>query len=208
MQQRLLALPVIFFALIILLISFYRASELRFNFSPTPAPNPISIKIENPIEYKLPEAGWLNPQNPVWPIRAAFDKLRLAFTIGESQKAGVLLYLADHRLAQSVQLAKDGEFDKSVSTLTKAEKYLEAAMQAEYKARIDGAQTGELMNKIYLASIAHKQNIEQISSISPDDARSYVVKIMNYPNMVLEQVSPMIVAVDNSLTENRTLDKK
>lgn len=207
MKQRFLALPVIFFALIILLISFYRASELRFNFSPTPAPKPISIQIENPIEYKLPESGWLNPQNPVWPIRAAFDKLRLTLTINDSQKAGVLLYLADHRLSQSVQLAKNGEFDKSVSTLTKAEKYLEAAMQAEYKARMDGAQTSELMDKLYLASLAHKQNIEQISSMSPDDARSYVVKIMNYPNMVLEQLSPMIISTDKILTENRTLDK-
>lgn len=107
-----------FFAVFLLLLFTINSSALAAQqialSSVTPTP---------PIEYGLPYPGIL-PDHPLYVLKAARDKILLFFTRDEVKRVNLNLLFADKRLVMGQLLWEKGNADLSLTTLTKAEKYL------------------------------------------------------------------------------------
>ena len=78
------------------------------------------------VDYYLPYPGIL-PDHPLYWLKMVRDRVGLVLTTGETAKAEKLLLYADKRLGAAWALIEGNKVPLGVSTLTKAEKYLEEA---------------------------------------------------------------------------------
>lgn len=78
------------------------------------------------VDYYLPYPGIL-PDHPLYWLKMMRDRVGLVLTTGETAKAEKLLLYADKRLGAAWALIEGNKVPLGVSTLTKAEKYLEEA---------------------------------------------------------------------------------
>jgi hypothetical protein len=94
------------------------------------------------VDYYLPYPGIL-PDHPLYWVKMIRDRLVLLTTTSRPAKADKLLLYADKRLGAAWALLDGGKQALGVSTLTKAEKYLEqaaaAAGDAAFKERLGKA---------------------------------------------------------------------
>jgi len=67
----------------------------------------------------------------------------------------------------------------SVSTLTKAEKYLEEAVSLEKDARKKGSDTKALLPEIAMSILKHRQLLEEILLAAPENAKPVIVKTLD-----------------------------
>jgi hypothetical protein len=79
------------------------------------------------MEYYLPYPGIL-PDSPLYKIKALRDRIALWLTFDQTEKARKELQYADKRINAAIFLMQGGKSSLGVSTATKAEKYLEAAV--------------------------------------------------------------------------------
>jgi hypothetical protein len=81
----------------------------------------------------------------------------------------------------SRDLFENKKADTALPTITKGEKYLEVASKEEGVARSKGVDTTSFLTKLALASLKHRQLIEEsILPIAPEDARPEIVKTEDY----------------------------
>lgn len=204
MRQIYIALPTIALAAIILCISIFKTAQVTYSFSPTPLPNANkTTSILN--NYQLPKVGIFTPVHPAWPIKAVADRAQIALTIGSLRRSELLLRVADHRLATARKLFMDGKVHESVSTLTKAEKYLERAFNEQETARLAGKDTSGLITKLSLSANMHKQVIQELADSSPEEARAFIVTTGNYPQLILDKVQPLVLSSEKQIGESRIL---
>ena len=78
------------------------------------------------VDYYLPYPGLL-PDHPLYWLKMMRDRTQLVLTTKQSAKAGRLLLYGDKRLGAAWALIEGNKTALGVSTLTKAEKYLEEA---------------------------------------------------------------------------------
>ncbi len=166
----------------ILLVSVLRsASVTRVFTSPTPAAEFILGSKTSEVNYRLPYQGTIIPGNPLWSVKAARDKMWFLVTVNHLKKAELALLFADKRLAMSDSLFQNKNPGIALSTLTKGEKYLEIAAKEEGLARKEGMDTSSFLVKFALASLKHRQIIEEsIIPIAPEEARPDIVKANDY----------------------------
>lgn len=169
MRRFALALPGVSLATIILVASIMRASQPKFDFGPSRKPHVAS------------SSNLLTPKSPIWPAKALLDKAQIAVSATNKQRARVLIGLANNRLAVSEELFKIGEIEEAVSTLTKAEKYLEAAATAERSGRKKGEYTQEVLQEILEVSLMHIEVIDRLLTLCPEQACPMVNVASNYP---------------------------
>lgn len=79
------------------------------------------------VDYYLPYPGIL-PDHPLYWLKMVRDRIGLVLTTAETAKAEKLLLYADKRLGAAWALIEGNKVALGVSTLTKAEKYLEQAV--------------------------------------------------------------------------------
>ena len=188
-------------ALLILFISLFSSSQVVYVFSQSPTPTPIiGQKIE--VDYFVAYAGKVLPDSPLWPLKALRDKLWLAVTLNLSKKAEILLLFADKRLAMAQELMGKQNAELSVSTLTKAEKYLEEAINQERKARAKGQDTTEFAKRLHIATLKHRQILEEILVISPEDAKPVIVKTIDMNKKLYEATKVSLNQVGAPSLEN------
>ena len=80
------------------------------------------------VDYYLPYPGIL-PDHPLYWLKMVRDRVGLITVTGKTAKAEKLLLYADKRLGAAWALIDGNKLPLGVSTLTKAEKYLEQAVQ-------------------------------------------------------------------------------
>lgn len=80
------------------------------------------------VDYYLPYPGIL-PDHPLYWLKMVRDRVGLVLTTAETAKAEKLLLYADKRLGAAWALIEGNKVPLGVSTLTKAEKYLEQAVR-------------------------------------------------------------------------------
>ncbi len=80
------------------------------------------------VDYYLPYPGIL-PDHPLYWLKMVRDRVGLMLTTGNTAKAEKLLLYADKRLGAAWALIEGNKVPLGVSTLTKAEKYLEQTVQ-------------------------------------------------------------------------------
>lgn len=177
MKQKYFALPSLVLGFLILGVSIYKTASVKYVFSQAPSPTPITQKPLN-INYHLPEPD-ITPGHVFWPVQAVIDK---ADTTAESY-----LENADIRLVAGKQMVEKGKVEEGYVVLEKAALYLEKSYEAAIETEM-GSES-EMLYQISLASLKHREVLETILSIAPDDARAVVTKILDTPKSVYEKTS-------------------
>ncbi len=136
------------------------------------------------IDYVLPYPGRVAPDNPLWIVKALRDRLWLLLTTDGGKKAELKLLFADKRLAMSKSLFEKEKAEIAYSTLTKAEKYLVEACDLEKENREGGMDTSDFLVKLSKASLKHRQVINEILVIAPEDARSGIALTQDFSERV------------------------
>ena len=126
------------------------------------AKDPVTVK----VEYYLPYPGML-PDSPLYKLKAIRDRLQLVLTFDEAQKAGKELLYADKRIGAAEALASGGKVDLAVSTATKAEKYLESAVNRVKKLSSSGRDMKSMMMTLEKAVAKHREVPESRSEFDP-----------------------------------------
>ena len=180
-RRFLYGLPAFGLAFAILTISLLKSATVRYAFG---APNPTSkpsAETENfQIDYFLPYPGRILPGSPVWPLKALRDAFWYRLTRDPLKRAEIALLSSDKRIAASQKFFENKNFELGLTVLTKSEKYLETAFDDEEEARKRGTDTSSFLNKYALSSLKHRQVIDQILEVAPDEARPSIAKIQDY----------------------------
>jgi hypothetical protein len=101
-----------------------------------------------------------------------------------------------------MKLFEVGKYEVGYSTLTKAEKYLENACNIEKEIRAEGGDTNELAERLLNASLKHRQIIEQILLIAPDDARGKIMTTEKYSISVYNDKKEVLKSAGIPVPEN------
>jgi hypothetical protein len=193
-------LSTLFLAIAILLISLSRASSVNYAFSASPGD--ILGDSAMSINYTLPFPGRILPDHPLWTLKALRDKLWLMVTVNPSRRGELTLLFADKRLASSKILFEKDKPEIAFSTLSKGEKYLEQAASIEVENRKKGMDTKEFLTKLANSSLKHRQVINEILAIAPEDAKPEIIKIENYSRNVYKASRDALNSLGMSAPEN------
>jgi hypothetical protein len=184
-------LPTLIFAFGILFASILRTASVKYEFSgivngAESIGDVLGADSIN-INYTLAYPGRILPDHPLWPIKALRDRVWLLITTNPSRKAELKLLFADKRIGMSKILFEKEKSGEAFSTLTKAEKYLEEACNEEKKNRDSGFDTAEFLKVLSVSSLKHRQVIEEILLIAPEDAKPKIIDTIQYPDSVYQK---------------------
>lgn len=91
-----------------------------------------TITTETKVDYYLPYPGIL-PDHPLYWLKMVRDRVQLWLATDSLQRAEKLLLYADKRLGAGWALVEGNKPDLGITTITKAEKYLEQAVNLAQK---------------------------------------------------------------------------
>jgi hypothetical protein len=141
------------------------------------------------VEYVLPYPGKVNPDSVLWYPKVVRDKAWYAFTFNSQKKMELNLLFADKRLNSALDLFKNNKPDLGMTTLTKAEKYLERALP-------QNADNPEYLKKIALASLKHREVIEkEILPLAPEDIRPKAIKTEDYSKEIYKKTRDLMYSI-------------
>ncbi len=184
LKKFLVVLGVFGFAFTILAVSVLDSCSVSYSFAapevpPLPEPSPAGSIPK--IDYQLPYPGNILPGNLLWDLKALRDKVWYTITFSPLKKAELALLFSDKRLVMSRDLLSEGKINDSVTTLTKGEKYLEISMNEEKIAAKKGDNVGSFLEKIATASLKHREVIEEMTPMFPEQAKPLIIETENYP---------------------------
>ena len=189
-----LVFPAVIVAFGILAISVIRVSALTQsqNYKITPVEKSSSEKVATPtaqknVDYFLAYPGLL-PDHPLYFLKMIRDRVWLSLTFNPLRKAELLLLFADKRLGAGKVLIEGNKAELGLSTLTKAEKYLERAINQERIAAQKGEQTDAFLKKLFLAIQKHEEVIVELQERFKGDAKGMMGDLLNYPRQGYEQI--------------------
>jgi len=136
-------------------------------------------------DYFLAYPGIL-PDNILYSLKMIRDRIRLFFTVDQQRKVDVLLLYADKRIAAAKALMEKGKGDLALETATKAEKYLERAVNQERIAREGGKDTSRQLDNLLQATFKHEEVLLEFESSLGKQAE--IEKILGYPKAAREQL--------------------
>lgn len=169
------------FAFIILAVSVLHSCSIKvFSASPKATPTTVENEAVSEVSYVFAYTGAILPDSPFWYLKALRDKVWLGITTNAMRKAELSLLFADKRLMAANLLFMKNKPSLALSTLTKAEKYLENAQRLESIERGKGADTKSFLITLNKASVGHMSEIKKIILIAPEDIRPEVTKVENY----------------------------
>jgi hypothetical protein len=190
-KKALVYLSVIIVAFAILFASILRTASVKFevnDISPDRGFIPLDECLDEVvIDYYLPYPGRVLPDNPLWPIKALRDRLWFSITTNLTRKVELKLLFADKRLGSSQILFQKGKIEDAISTLTKAEKYLQEASLDEEVLRKEGYDTTELLYRLTNASLKHYQVMNAFKKIVAPDVIQLILELQEYPKKSYEQ---------------------
>jgi hypothetical protein len=138
-------------------------------------------------DYHLAYPGIL-PDHPFYFLKMIRDRIWLLLTTDCLKKAEVLLLFADKRIG-AAQALVDGQKTKlGVTTATKAEKYLERAVDQEVKAREKGEDTRSFLEKITKAALKHEEILLAIREKAGGETE-VIDSILPYPRNAYQTAS-------------------
>lgn len=194
MRKYLFGIVVFLLAFGILTFSVLKSASVEYAFTqPTPATNEAPQPTPSPqIDYEMPFPGTILPDSPFWNIKALRDKIWYALAIGHAKKFEMALLFADKRIGMAKTLFEKEKPDLAFSTLSKAEKYLEEASVHEELERKGGGDTASFLNTLAIASLKHRQVIEEILEIAPEDAKPGIMKLEEYSVKVFTKANEVL----------------
>lgn len=180
----------LFVAALVLLVSLVSSSSLEYEFELEPIDSSQATPVPG-INYQLPYPGRIQPTNLFWPAKVVRDKLVLAMTRGELEKAKVSLLLADKRLASGAILTEQGKYEEAAEVFKKSQMYLDYSCRLAYEAYGEEGEAS-FPPVLALASLKHREVLEKSITRFPEDARPVISEILNGPKQVFEKTSQLI----------------
>ena len=180
------------FALAVLITSVWRtaaktclptvqAQEEAEVLSATPA-----AEVREKVDYYLPYPGIL-PDHFLYPVKMIRDKLLVFFTTEPLKRAELFLLFADKRIGAAKSLIEGGKQELGITTLTKAEKYLEKAVSQERLAYEKGKETRSFLEKLAKASLKHEELLLEVKEKVGESAQGIIDDVLSYPRRAYEQ---------------------
>lgn len=180
LKKLLLVSGVFVFAFAILSISILQSTSISYSFTAQTSGFSV-LGITSPeIDYQMPYEGRVLPDSPLWVLKAARDRLWYLITSSPLRKAELALLFSDKRLMSAKILLENKKPDIAISTLTKGEKYLEVAVAQESIARSQGYDTSTFLTRLAVASLKHRQVVESLMPLVPEDGKPLVIKMEDY----------------------------
>jgi hypothetical protein len=181
MFKKLLLISSVFaFAFAILSISILQTTSISYSFKAQPSGSLVLGEESKEVDYQMPFEGRVLPDNPLWVLKAGRDRVWFLITHSPIRRAELALLFSDKRLVSAKILFENKKPDIAISTLTKGEKYLEVAVAEEIKARSQGIDTSAYLTKLATASLKHRQMLESLMYLVPEDGKPLVIKMENY----------------------------
>jgi len=151
-------------------------------FALTPKATPVSLPTPTPgkVDYFLVYPGIL-PDHFLYSVKMIRDRVLTFLTVDPLKKAELFLLLADKRLGAGKVLIEGGKTDLGVSTITKAEKYLEQAVNQAKTASQNGKDAKVVLEKLNQAARKHEEVILDLITKVSGDAKSTLEKTLDYP---------------------------
>lgn len=179
-KKILLVSSVFAFAFAILSISILQTTSISYSFTAQTSESAVLGTSTSEINYQMPYEGRVLPDSPFWVFKAARDKIWFLITSSPSRKAELALLFSDKRLMSAKVLFEKKKPDIAISTLTKGEKYLEIAIKEEAAARSQGFDTSAFLTRLAVASLKHRQIIDSLMPLVPEDGKPYVIRTEDY----------------------------
>ncbi len=181
LRKILVSSAVLVFALGILFTSVLRTAAVRYGTSGVRSKQVLSETDYN-INYNFAYPGKILPDSFFWPLKALRDKAWLLITTDKLKKIELKVLFADKRLGGAVVLFEENKNEIALSTLTKAEKYLEEASLTEERLRLEGkAQSNEVNLLLANASLKHYEVLVEMENKVPDDMKSVIFSSQQIP---------------------------
>jgi hypothetical protein len=171
-------------ALTILFVSILRSASVKYSFSQPPGISVISYENTIDIDYELASPGNVLPGNPLWSLKVARDMVWLAISTSPSRKAELSLLFADKRLSSAKILFERKEYESGYMTLIKGEGYLEAAFYQAQRGEEKGEDMSAGLTRIAVSALKHRQVIDDILQIAPEDAKPEIIKTQDISKKV------------------------
>jgi len=168
---------VLIFAWGILFVSF---GKILASTTPTASPTPAAV------DYFLAYPGIL-PDNFLYPLKMVRDRIWLFLTPDPLQKAQTLLLFADKRLGAGKALVEKEKEDLGITTLSKAEKYLEKALTQGKIAKQKGEDTTAFFNTLEKASQKHQEVLEEIKEKLSEEGKKELEEVIKYPKRIYKE---------------------
>ena len=168
---------------------FFGCFILMFTLACAQEANPIATSqpVGKGTEYALPYPGIL-PDHFLYPLKMVRDKILLFLTVDSLKKADLLLLFADKRLGAGRALVEGGKVDLGVSTLTKAEKYLEQSLVQVQEAQKTGKDPAVFYEKLTKSALKHGEVLQGLSAQVSEEARAVIEQMRHYSLRVYEAI--------------------
>lgn len=187
LRKILFSSVVLLFALGILFLSVLRTAAVRYESNGVKSTQVLADKNYN-IDYQLAYPGKILPDSFLWPLKAVRDKIWLLITTDKSKKVDLQILFADKRLGAAVTLFNNGKNEIALSTLTKAEKYLEEASLSEESLRMGGESGSEEVSlRLAKAALKHYEVLHDLESKVPDDVQPIIISSEQIPIKTYER---------------------
>ena len=170
-----------------ILLSLALIVALGIFVRPALAQETLEVEVKEEIEYDLAWPGLL-PDHPLYRLKMIRDKIWGFLIRDPLKKSQWCLLMADKRIWAAQLLMEKGKFDLAVSTATKAEKYLERAVDRAYQAKEMGGGDNVFFEKILNASLKHEEILQEIQQNFPEELKSTIEEIREYPKSVNQKM--------------------
>src|SRR3989344_4197307 len=189
-------------AFTILIISILRSAAVKYEFSEITGDETRISEDEVYIPYNFAYSGDVLPDSPLWPLKAARDRIWFLITTNSERRAELNLLFADKRIAAALVLFDTGKPEEGYSTLIRAEKYLEEAAKMEEENRQKGIDTAEFARRLAWASLKHYQVLQEIIEKAPDDAKPEIIRYEYIPKNVYNKSIQVLSGAGLTAPEN------
>lgn len=180
-------------AVFILFASVLKTASIKYAFALPANPSTETGEVSAAaIDYYLPYPGKILPDSPLWALKALRDRLWFWITTDSGKKADLALLFADKRLETSRILFEKDKPSLAFPTLTKGEKYLEMAMDLAKVNTKKGIDTAPFWQKLAKAALKHREVMEKMLKIAPEDAKPGIVATEDYPKNIYKEARDML----------------
>lgn len=181
------------------------AQSTSQNYKLTPVVNQENNSVQGQATEKVKEEDYflayptpptfpgILPGHPLYPLKMIRDKILLFLTTDSLKKAELLLQFADKRIrAAEALILEKNKVDLGISTLTKAEKYLEQAINQEKIASEAGKDTKDFLKRLSRATKKHEEMMLGFEEKIPTTAKPVYDSALQYARLGHQRVMERI----------------
>lgn len=150
------------------------------------------IKIESKqVEYNLPYPGIL-PDNELYFVKIARDKLMDFFTRDFLKKAELNLLFADKKIVMASELTKKNKWSIAKKTISEAEGHYQRIIDALVESKKQGTSaSGDFILKVKLSNEKHRQTIENLLKDAPGGDAAYFEETLKTNKEISQELTKL-----------------